>query len=211
MRDEIGAKFQAVVYDKAADFEGVINLKNRVTDSGLSEASLVYWVTGITAGCAVNKSNLNKIYDGEFSVDVNYTQDQLATAIKSGEFILHRVGADVRVLEDINSLVSTTEAKGEVFKDNQTIRVIDQIANDIAVLFNTKYLGVIPNDAAGRVSLWTDVVKHHAALQDIRAIENFKDEDVKISEGGDKKTVVITDAITVVNSMSKLYMTVTVA
>ena len=70
---------------------------------------------------------------------------------------------------------------------------------------------MIPNDAAGRVSLWTDVVKHHAALQDIRAIENFKDEDVKISEGGDKKTVVITDAITVVNSMSKLYMTVTVA
>lgn len=211
MRDEIGSKFQAVVYDKAADFEGVINLKNRVTDSGLSEASLVYWVTGITAGCAVNKSNLNKVYDGEFTVDVSFTQDQLATAIKSGEFIMHRVGADVRVLEDINSLVTVSEDKGEVFKDNQTIRVIDQIANDIAVLFNTKYLGVIPNDASGRVSLWTDVIKHHTALQDIRAIENFKDEDVKISEGGDKKSVVISDAITVVNSMSKLYMTVTVA
>ena len=33
---------------------------------------------------------------------------------------------------------------GNVFKANQTIRVIDQIGNDIAVLFNTKYLGVIP-------------------------------------------------------------------
>lgn len=211
LREEVGAKFQVVLYNKAADFEGVINVKNKVADADANEASLVYWVTGIAAGVAVNKSNLNKVYDGEFTVDVNYTQAQLIAAIKAGEFTLHQVGSDVRVLEDINSLVTTSDTKGDVFKDNQTIRVIDQIANDIAVLFNTKYLGVVPNDAAGRISLWTDIVKHHEQLQTIRAIEDFSDEDVQVAQGNDKKSVVVTDAVTVVNAMAKLYMTVTVA
>ena len=211
LRDEVGAKFQAVIYNKAADYEGVINVKNKVTDAGWDESCLVYWVTGVAAGCAVNKSNLNKVYDGEFTVDVDYTQTQLTQAIRAGEFVLHKVGSDIRVLEDINSLVTTSDTKGDIFKDNQTIRVIDQIANDIAVMFNTKYLGVVPNDAAGRISLWTDIVKHHEQMQGIRAIEGFSGEDVKVSQGDTKKSVVVSDAVTVVNAMSKLYMTVTVA
>lgn len=210
MRDEVGAKFQVILYNKASDYEGVINVKNKTSDEGWLEASLVYWVTGISAGCAVNKSNLNKVYDGEFAVNVDYTQTQLTKAIQAGEFTLHQVGDDIRVLEDINSLVTETETKAYIFKDNQTIRVIDQIANDIAVLFNTKYLGAVPNDEAGRISLWADIVKHHEQLQDIRAIENFTDEDVKVSQGDTKKAVVVQDAVTVVNAMAKLYMTVTV-
>ncbi|MBQ8765404.1 MAG: phage tail sheath family protein [Clostridia bacterium] len=207
MRDEIGAKFQVVIYNKAADYEGVINVKNKVTDADVSEASLVYWVTGAIAGCAINKSVLNKIYDGEFTVDVDYTQKQLENAIKSGEFTLHKVGSDIRVLEDINSLVTTTDVKGDVFKDNQTIRIIDQIANDIAVLFNTKYLGNIPNDQSGRTSFWVDVVKHHETLQNNKAIENFNDTDVTVEQGSDRKSVVVHDAITPIGTMTKLYST----
>ena len=108
-------------------------------------------------------------------------------------------------------MVTTSGAQGDVFKDNQTIRVIDQIANDIANLFTTKYLGKVPNDSAGRTSLWSDIVKHHEALQNIRAIEGFTDKDVTIDQGNDKKSVVVNDAITVVNTLAKLYMTVTVA
>jgi hypothetical protein len=211
LRDEMGIKFQLVLYHKAADYYGTINVKNKVTDEGWSEASLVYWVTGVSAGCEVNRSNQNKVYNGEFTVDTNYTQNQLAAAIKAGEFTLHKVGSDVRVLEDINSMVTTSDTQGDIFKDNQTIRVIDQIANDIAVLFNTKYLGVVPNDNAGRTSLWSDIVKHHQQLNDIRAIEDFADSDVSVAQGNTKKSVVVTDAVTVVNAMGKLYMTVTVA
>lgn len=207
LRDEMGVKFQTVLYNKDADFEGVINVKNKVTDTSVSEASLVYWVTGASAGCAINKSNTNKIYDGEFTVDVDYTQKQLMNAIQNGEFTFHKVGSDVRVLEDINSLKTTTESKGDVFKDNQTIRIIDQKSNDTAVLFNTKYLGAVPNDAAGRISLWTDIVKMNETLQSIRAIENFSDEDVTVAPGESKKSVVINDVIEPIGTMTKLYMT----
>lgn len=212
LRDEMGVKFQLVLYDYAkADYLGVISVNNKVLNEGWDEASLIYWVTGACAGCAVNKSNQNKKYDGEFLIDTPYTQNQLKAAIKEGKLIFHKVGSEIRVLEDVNTMVTVSDTQGDIFKDNQTIRVIDQIGNDIAVLFNTKYLGVVPNDAAGRISLWSDIVKHHEQLQEIRAIENFSDADVRVEQGETKKSVVITDLITVVNAMGSLYMTVTVA
>ena len=210
LRDEMGIKFQLVTYKNAADFMGIISVENKTTDEGWSEASLVYWVTGVQAGCEVNKSCQNKKYNGEFTVDVSYTQTQLKQCIKEGKFVLHRVNSDIRVLDDINTMVTTSDTCGDVFKDNQTIRVIDQLGNDDAVLFNTKYLGVVPNNASGRTSLWSDLVKIRQNLQDIGAIENFADSDVTIAQGDTKKSVVVTSGVEVVNAMGKLYMTVTV-
>ncbi len=208
MRDEVGAKFQAVIHNHKADYEGVINVKNVTADNG---TELIYFVTGLEASCPINKSCLNKRYNGELDIVTEFSQGELKKAILNGEFVLHKVCDDVRVLSDINSLVTVTDEKGEVFKDNQTIRVIDQIAMDIAHLFNTKYLGNVPNDKAGRTSLWSDIVKHHETLQELRAIENFKDEDIQIEQGDSKKAVLIFDYITVVNTMEKLYMTVKIA
>lgn len=211
MRDEMGIKFQLVLYNYAADYMGTVSVKNKVLDSGQNEASLVYWVTGAIAGCEINRSNQNRLYDGGFTINTGYTQTELVQAVKSGEFVLHKVGTDVRVLEDINTMVTTTEDQGDIFKDNQSVRVADQIANDIAVIFNTKYLGVVPNNNAGRTSLWSDIVKHHENLESIGAIEEFSDSDVVVEQGNTKKSVVVKDAVTIVNAMSKLYMTVTVA
>lgn len=212
LRDEVGAKFQLVLHKYTTpDYMGVISLDNDVEDSGWSIASGVYWLTGAQGACAVNKSLQNKKYDGEFTFNVDYTQSELIAAIQAGKFVFHNVNGDARVLEDINTMVTTTDTCGDIFKDNQTVRVCDQIANDIAVLFNTKYLGVVPNDEAGRISLWSDIVKHHKELMDIRAIEDFEESDVTVEAGATKKAVVVTDAIIVVNAMGKLYMTVSVA
>ena len=207
LRDKQGIKFQVVLFNKAADYEGVVNVKNE-TEEG--KTAIIYWVTGIIAGCAINKSNTNKTYDGEYTVKTDYTQTQLEDCIDKGEFVLHQVGNEVRVLVDINSLVSVTTEKGEDFKSNQTIRVLDQFATDTASVFNTKYLGKIPNDDAGRTSLWNDIVKLATDYQTTRAIENFEDADISIQRGNDKKSVVIDTALEPVNAMEKLYMTVVV-
>ncbi len=221
LRDEMGMKFQLVLYNyPAADYMGVISVKNKCTDGMRreeggtvypNEAALVYWVTGAQASCAVNKTCQNMLYNGEYTVDARDTQTELIRAMKSGEFVFHRVNEDIRVLADINTMVTVTDTCGEVFRENQTVRVIDRLANEDALLFASKYLGVVPNDAAGRVALWSDLVKIRKELQDIRAIENFSDADVTVEQGNDKKSVVVTGAVTVVNAMSKLYMTITVA
>ncbi len=209
MRDQMGIKFQTVVYNNEADDKAVINVVSKPKVGG--EADLVFWVAGAEAGCKVNASCTNKKYDGDYDIDVNVSQSELEDALAEGKFIFHRVGEDVRVLEDINSKVTVSVEEGEDFKYNQTIRVIDQVAMDIASLFNTRYLGIIPNDSAGRISLWNDIVKHHQELERLRAIEGFDPEHVVVEQGETKKSVIVTDKITVVNAMAQLYMTVVVA
>lgn len=210
-RDEMGKKCQLVVYNTAdSDHEGVINVVSTVSDEDAEAYALLAWVAGAEAGCAINESCTNMKYNGEYTVVTDKTQTQLETCLKNGEFAFHLVYGDVRVLEDINSLTTTDVNKGDDFKSNQTIRVIDQIANDIAKLFNTKYLGKIPNNASGRVSLWADIVAHHRQLESIQAIENFDSTLVTVEQGANKKSVVVNDVVTVVNAMAQLYMTVVI-
>ena len=207
MRDDVGKKFQVVCFRNLADYEGVVSVKNTIVGQ-TDDPALIPWATGVVAGTAVNKSATNMDYDGEYSVDTDYTQTELENGIREGSFMFHQVDEKVVVLEDINSFISITDEKSSDFSSNQTIRVLDQIANDIAVLFGKKYLGKVPNDAAGRISLWNDIVKHHMELQNIRAIENFNPDNVTVVQGDTKKAVVVTDYVTPVNAMAQLYMTV---
>lgn len=211
MREERGIKFQSVLYKCAADDIGVINVD---TDGGTKSADkpcLVWFVAGASAGCAINKSLTNKVYKGAFTPTTSkYTQADLEEGIKSGKFMFHSVGGEKRVLADINSLKTTTFETGEVFKENQTVRIVDQIALDDAKLFTEKYLGVVPNDEAGRISLWNDITEHRKTLVKMRAIENFKDEDVTVEKGNSKTSVVVTSKICPINSMTQLYISTTI-
>lgn len=207
MRDEVGKKCQVVLFNHLADYEGVISVKNGLAEAKSSPA-LVPWVVGVAAGCAVNKSATNMAYDGEYAVDTKYTQTQLEEGIREGSWLFHQVDEKTVVLQDINSFVSVTDDKSADFAGNQTVRVLDQVANDIAALFGRKYLGKVPNDQAGRISLWNDIVKHHQELESIRAIENFSPDNVTVAKGESKRAVVVTDYITPVNAMEQLYMTV---
>lgn len=207
MRDDVGKKFQVVCFRNLADYEGVVSVKNTIVGQ-TDDPALIPWATGVVAGTAVNKSATNMDYDGEYSVDTDYTQTELENGIREGSFMFHQVDEKVVVLEDINSFISITDEKSSDFSSNQTIRVLDQIANDIAVLFGKKYIGKVPNDASGRVSLWNDIVKHHMELQNIRAIENFNPDNVTVVQGDTKKAVVVTDYVTPVNAMAQLYMAV---
>ena len=212
MRDEIGAKFQTVLYRQhKADYEGVISVENKALGTDVSESSMVYWVTGAEAGCEVNKSLTNKTYDGDYVVQTTETQTQLGKGLDDGKFLFHKVGDKVNVLRDINTFTSFTKYKNEDFSANQTMRVLDQIAMDIAKLFNSRYLGKVQNVKVDREELWKDIVKHHEELQRLKCIEDFKDEHVKVEKGDKKTAVVVEDYVTPVNCMEQLYMTVHVS
>lgn len=211
MRDEVGAKFQCVLHKyHEADYEGVISVENDVI--GDNVANMVYWVVGAEAGCAINKSLTNSKYNGEYasSIDTDFTQSELEEGLKAGKFIFHKVNDEVRVLDDINTFVSFTDEKSSDIASNQTMRVIDQSCNDIAVLFATKYLGNIPNDPSGRVSLWNDILKLNQAMEKLRAIQKFNPNSLIVEKGETKKSVVVTNPIEPVNAMAQLYMTIIV-
>lgn len=209
LRDEVGVKFQTVLFKHAANDKGVINVVNGLNGDEFNP-SIVYWTTGAECGCDVNETLTNSTYTGELDLDVSRTQAQLEECVDGGQFVFHRVGDEVRVLTDINSKTSVTVEEGEDFKSNQTMRVLDQIGNDIAVLFNDRFLGKVPNDNAGRVSLWNAIAQHHQELARIRAIEDFDPENITVEQGNDRKTVLVNDYVTPVNALEKLYMYVMV-
>ncbi|MBQ6020603.1 MAG: phage tail sheath subtilisin-like domain-containing protein, partial [Clostridia bacterium] len=205
MRDEVGVKFQTVLYNCAADHEGIVNVG--CAAAGSDPAGFVYWAAGLNAGTLVNETALNRVYAGEYELRDNYSIGELSEMISRGEFTLHRVGDELRVLADINSLVNTTAEKGEIFKDNRVVRVADRIAADTVRVFTEKYLGRIPNNASGRISLWADIISLLGVLRDGGAIEEFDSDEITVEAGEDKHAVIVGEAVTVTGSMAKLYMT----
>lgn len=221
MRDDVGSKFQLVLYGvEGVDYEGVISIANKATDSGASPASLVYWLTGAEASCAINASLTNSTYNGEYTVDTNYSQRQLAAGIQQGRLLFHNVHrtvsgelvGEIKVLTDINTFTSFVKKKTSDFSLNQVIRVLDQDATDIANLFNRQYLGSEQNDDDGRTALWGDIVALHKEYQRVRAIQNFKAEDIPVPTQGTQKTAVLLSyEIQPTCCMEKLYVNVIVA
>ena len=131
-------------------------------------------------------------------------------ALETVRVVVQKVGEVIREVANINSFTSVTVDKNEDFSSNQVIRVLDQIGNDIAVLFNTKYLGKVQNNASGRIAFWNDIVTYNKELETLQVIQNFVSDELKVEQGNDKKSVVVTNPVTPVCAMSKLYMTVVV-
>lgn len=210
-RDNYGVKFQTVYFDYPdANHESAISLSKE------NNKDLIFWTAGALAGASFAESLCNKTYDGELELSTLGADQDPATlenAIATGSFIFHTVGDSVRVLDDINTYINAGENKEkdpEIFNDNQSIRVIDQIGNDIATIFVNNYLGKIPSDDSGRSSFWNALVDYHNQMQDLGGIQNFTSSDISVTAGTQRNSVVVNEVITLGSTMKKLYMTVTV-
>lgn len=212
MRDDEGAKFQAVLYGYSGDYEGIINVTTQAVDADFGESALVYWVGGVEASCQINESCGNKVYDGEFAMTVATKQSALKKHITNGEFVFHQVAdGEYRVLKDINSFVSFSKTRTRDFSLNQVIRVLDQIGNDAATLFNKTYLDKSQNEDEDRMALWDDLCDYAKKLLKLKAITDFKTSDITVEKGEGKEDVLVNFNVTPVTAMEKLYMYVYVA
>lgn len=214
-REELGVKFQTVYYDflntqggsgEAVNSEYAISVKN--------DKDAIFWVGGALAGASFNESLCNKTYDGELTFDADISAEELKEAIEEGSFIFHTVGDEVRVMDDINTYVEdTTETKNkavDIFNDNQSIRIIDQIGNDVATIFIDNFLGKVSATPEGRAAFWSSIVDYHEQMQNLGGITNFTSGNIQVLEGEARNSVIVNEVITLASSMKKLYMQVTV-
>lgn len=201
-RDVYGNCIQAVLYDQPADHEGIINVDDSV--------DIVPWVMGKSAGCELNASLQNVIYDGDVKPTKNYTQSELEEALLAGKFVLHKVGDTYRVLADINSLVTISGDKTEDLKMNQQIRVIDQINLDTSKIWVNAFLGKVPNNKSGRVSFWSRIITLLNEYVGMGAIEEFDSEEVTVDEGTQRGSVVVMIPVQVATMLEKAYVTIVV-
>lgn len=213
LAESLGVKFQLVTYTTAAgaDNEYITEVHNTCSDDARTYA-LVYWVAGAEAGCALNTSCTGMIYDGEHTINTNYTQSQLEVLSQSGKFVFHRTDDVVRVLRDINSLVTYTKDKGEAFSQNQTMRVLNYLASADGSLFNENYIGVYLNTQTARSKLRSDLVAIRTYLASIGAIGPYDTGAMTVEASTvDVHGVVMNDTITIAETMERLYITEIIA
>ena len=185
-------------YNKADD-EGVISLDETAKD-------LFYWSLGALGGCEINESLTNRLYDGEISLNTQLKKSELEEKIKTGIFAFYGEKDEIRVLKDINTFTNYKPDKNQDFSNNQIIRILDNIGNDIARIFNSYYLGKEINDNTGRNLFKAELISYFKNLQAIRTLDNFNSDNLTVLKGTEKGDVVVDVLIEPVASMDKLYM-----
>ena len=208
---ERGKRCQAVMAETENDYDGIISVKNGVilTDgTKISAQQATWWVGGAEAGATYNESLVYAQYPDAIDVLPRLTNAQIDEALSAGQILFFEEFGNVKVMSDINTLVSYTPEKGEEFSLNQVIRPLDTIANDVYKNFAMNYIGKVRNNENGRELLKAWIVGYLNEIQDNGGIQNFEADDVMVSAGNAINAVVITIAIQPVAAVEKIYVTI---
>lgn len=217
MRETRGIKCQAVINNYvAANYEGVISTYNQgvkyADGTELTAEEFVVWMAGATAGADVTESNTYKVVANAVEVTGNVLEDDIETLITSGYIIIskRRDGAIV-VEKDINTLVNLRNDVTDAFKENKVIRLLDAVANHIALDFEQNYAGKVVQDANGRALFKASIISYLTELQNSGAIINFNSSTDVMVEAGEQVDAYYSEIyIQPTYSVDKLYMIVNV-
>lgn len=215
LADENGQYTQLVAANLTApDSRFVINVMSGVTladGTELTPQQVTWWAGGATAGAQFNESLTYATYPTAVAVSPLLTNNQIISALQSGQFILVADFDEVHVEQDIDSLTTYTTDIGVVYKKNRIIRLCNTIANDIYQQFSQNYIGVVNNNDAGRARFKAAIVGYLYQIQDAEGIQNFDPEDVEVLPGIDIDAIVVNVAFYAVDAVEKIYMTVSVS
>lgn len=139
LRESMGRGVQAVVPNFAADYEGIISVKNgySIDDDNLSAAEACAWVAGATAGASYTESLTYKAVDGATGLNPALTHEEYVDAINKGHFAFSVSEENKIIAEyDINSLTSfNKQPKDETYRKNRVIRVMDTFQESVQLNF----------------------------------------------------------------------------
>lgn len=189
------------------------NIAGAVMSDGttFTPQQVCWWLGGAEAGASYNESLTYAQYPGAVNVSPLMTNSQYVAAIQAGEIALVPDNGVVKIEQDINSLVTFTQTNGSVFHKNRVIRLCSQIGNDLYQQFSDFFIGQVNNNEQGRSILQSAVIAYLLSLQQQQAIQNFEAEDITVQQGDDIDSVIINLAVSVVDSIEKVYMQVTVS
>ena len=215
MRDDEGRYVQGVVADyAAADYEGIINVKNGVTVDGVdfSKEDSVAIAAGMTAGANFNESNTARTVTGATAIIGELTDAEIKAALQSGFFVFTASASEkIKVEQDINSLHTYTQDRNYNFSKNRVIRTLDEIGTTTVQTWEDTYMGKVDNNATGRGLFKADLVAYGNELQRLSGIQEFAgSDDIEISQGNDLDSVLVNWAVKPVDSMEKVYFTINV-
>ncbi|WP_285118586.1 phage tail sheath subtilisin-like domain-containing protein, partial [Lactococcus petauri] len=149
--DAIGASGAgaAVPYDH----EGVIVVANgvKLKDGTVLSATLASaFIAGATSAAEANQSLTYMEFPEAVDAVPRYNEEAQIAKVNAGVMCFISSRDSVKILTDINSLVTFTEEKSKEFSKNRVLRVLDDIANDTRETWEDNFIGKITNNATGR-------------------------------------------------------------
>lgn len=215
LSETTGRKCQAVISNgTGTNSEWVINVLNGVKladGTTISAAQATWWVAGAEAGAPYNKSLTYAQYPGAVEANPKKTTAEIEAAVTGGDIVFIDEFEAVKVCTDINTLTSFTPDKGQEYSKNRVMRVLMQLCNDIYKQFSLYFIGKVDNNDTGRNLMKGWIVGYLNEMQANNGIQNFTADDVTVEQGNAIDTVLVTIAIQPVDSIEKIYITVTVS
>lgn len=152
-------KVKVVLPHCKGDHERIINFTsdNIVTnEKAYTTAEYCSRIAGLLAGTPMTISAtfapLNEVVDFD-----RKTKAEMDEAINNGELILYHDGEKVKVARAVNSLVTTTQDKGESFKKVKIVDAMHMIHDDIKKTAEDSYLGKYANSYDNKCLLITAI------------------------------------------------------
>ena len=215
---------KAVLPNVTGDHEGVINFATATVYANDKEYTTEQYcsrIAGIIAGTPINISCTYAPL-AELTDCSRLTKEEMDAAVDAGKLIVWFDGEKVKTARGVNSLVTTTQDKGDSFKKIKIVEAMDMIATDIRTTAEDNYLGKYANSYDNKCLLISAIGNYFDQLKldgvistytigtDIDAnrsylkgkgidVESMSDDEIKVADTGSfvflKATVKILDAI----------------
>lgn len=230
-----GNTFKAVLPKITSDSELVINFdtdENKLGNEVLSAAQYCSRIAGLIAGTPMTIScTYAPLLELEDVKRLN--KSDMDAAIDASKFILLHDGEKVKVGRGINSLVTTTATKSEVYKKIKIVEAIHMITNDIKKTMQDSYIGKYANSYDNKCLLISSIKGYFIALEqegilvqgtsnigiDLVAQENYlksrglntddmSEDDIKNANTGDK--VFLSASVTILDAIEDIDLNITI-
>ena len=152
-------RVKAVLPHCKGDHESIINFasdgivtENKTYTTAEYCSRIAGLLSGTTMTISATFAPLNEVIDFE-----KKTKAEMDESINKGELILYHDGEKVKVARAVNSLVTTTEEKGESFKKIKIVDAMHMIHEDIKKTAEDSYLGKYANSYDNKCLLITAI------------------------------------------------------
>lgn len=216
IRDTNGIYVRAVVPDTgdSYNFEGVSVVKNGFIEGDgteINKETATAYFAGLSSSVGADTSLTYQDVPDAISASPKLNNQKTIEALDAGQIVFTtKPGQQVVIEQDINNLTKFTDDKPKEFCKNRVVRTLDEICTNSQETFEKFFLGKVSNNTNGRDLFKTNRVSYLTDLQNKNIIQNFSPDDVEVLPGNDTDSIVVNLAITPIDSMEKLYMTVLV-
>lgn len=171
-RDNNRKTFKAVLPNSVADHEGIINFGTddlMVEDKTYDVAEYCCRIAGILAGLPFDRSSTYYELPEVESINETTTPNE---DIDAGKLILiNPVNGYPKIGRGVNSLTTTTAAKGDAFKKIKIIEGVDMVRDDIRETFDNSYVGKVVNTYDNKILFLAAVNAYFKELERIDVLD----------------------------------------